>query len=423
MRMNVDENVARTAPRGRPRLSALVAGALEAMLVAVIAFVVFIGVGLADNPWYRIVKIEGGSMEPTFTIGDLIVVAPVPETVEPGMVLVMNMGREVVTHRVVSVAADGMVDGTFVTRGDANSVNDSWESRPVEVSGLYVATIPWLGHVLPIQSTSDASFTDAVSASTHITVGTWPTPPTPDACAGMTFADVIVGTSGDDTIDAGNGGALVFGLGGDDVITGGNGKDCLVGGDGNDTLSGGNGKDVLLGGEGDDTLRGEVDDDALEGGNGKDLLDGGPGTDTCYGTSKDTLTACEAPSGDGPAIDKAATVPTPTSRPTPDPSPTATPEPEASSTATSEPTERPIPTSSPTPTPDLSATPTDTPSPTSTPTPTPTPDPSPTPTVAPSPTSTPTPTPDPSPTPTVTPSPTSTPAPTSSAWPGSTVDV
>ena len=33
-------------------------------------------------------------MELTFTIGDLIVVSPVPETVEPEMVLVMNVGGE-----------------------------------------------------------------------------------------------------------------------------------------------------------------------------------------------------------------------------------------------------------------------------------------------------------------------------------------
>ena len=128
------------------------------------------------------------------------------------MVLVMDVGNELVTHRVVSVNADG----TFATRGDANTVNDAWAGMDIKVEGLYVATIPWLGNVLPVRAASAASFVDQTTASMSITVGPWPptpVPPTPPECAGMTFSQVIVGTPGDDVIDAGNGGALVFGLG------------------------------------------------------------------------------------------------------------------------------------------------------------------------------------------------------------------
>jgi RTX calcium-binding nonapeptide repeat (4 copies) len=158
-------------------------------------------------------------------------------------------------------------------------VNDAWSSQRVPVDGQYVATIPWLGHILPVMNASAASFADRASAALHINVGSWPTPPTPPECAGMTFTQVIVGTAGNDTIQAGNGGALAFGLGGDDTIYGGSGKDCLVGGDGNDTL------------------HGDGDGDALDGGNGTDLLDGGDGTDACYGTSKDYSRAARPSTG------------------------------------------------------------------------------------------------------------------------------
>ncbi|HLO36543.1 MAG TPA: hypothetical protein VK194_10690, partial [Candidatus Deferrimicrobium sp.] len=123
----------------------------------------------------------------------------------------------------------------------------------------------------------------------------------PAECAGLTFAQVIVGTTGDDHFTAANGGALILGLGGDDTIAGGNGRDCLVGGDGNDTLSGGNGRDILLGGAGDDSLAGGGDADVIEGGNGKDRLDGGAGTDACYGSTRDVYLRCEAvnPAGSG----------------------------------------------------------------------------------------------------------------------------
>ena len=57
-------------------------------------------------------------------------------------------------------------------------------------------------------------------------------------CTGSNANELILGTTGGDSID------------------GRNGDDCIVGGDGNDTLNGDNGNDVLVGGSGDDTLDG-----------------------------------------------------------------------------------------------------------------------------------------------------------------------
>ena len=119
-----------------------------------------------------------------------------------------------------------------------------------------------VGLAIDLGGTS-AYFSDAVTFTLRL-IAQVPEPPSPPPvpaeCAGMTFAQVIVGTPGDNHLVAGNGGALVFGLGGNDTLDGGNGKDCLVGGEGDDTLVGGNGKDVLLGGEGDDTLHGAGDE-------------------------------------------------------------------------------------------------------------------------------------------------------------------
>lgn len=58
---------------------------------------------------------------------------------------------------------------------------------------------------------------------------------------------VIVGTTGPDSLSGGNGHDSLFGLGGADTLSGGNGKDYASGGSGADTINGNNGKDVLLG--------------------------------------------------------------------------------------------------------------------------------------------------------------------------------
>ena len=104
----------------------------------------------------------------------------------------------------------------------------------------------------------------------------------------------IVGTDGDDTIDAEGGYDIVMGGAGDDDLTGGEGNDFLRGGSGEDTLSGGEGGDTLRGGSGDDELYGGNDDDLLMGDGGDDELYGGAGDDTLdSGTGDDTLTGGE----------------------------------------------------------------------------------------------------------------------------------
>ena len=89
-----------------------------------------------------------------------------------------------------------------------------------------------------------------------------------------------IGSTGDDTIDAGGGGDVVFGAEGADTITGGAGNDWLFGGEGADNIDGGTEGDYLFGGEGDDTIDGGAGDDLLSGDEGADTLTGGTGADT-----------------------------------------------------------------------------------------------------------------------------------------------
>jgi signal peptidase I len=167
-------DAAATSPQaGHPRVRRLLGVALDAVLLAALPVILFLGFGMVGTPWYHVIKIDGGSMAPTISRGDLILMAPAPTHVEPGMVLVMTVGDELVTHRVVAVHADG----TFVTRGDANRVDDAWGGQPVQVNGQYLATIPWLGRFLPVPVASAASFADAATATAQIKVGIFPIPP------------------------------------------------------------------------------------------------------------------------------------------------------------------------------------------------------------------------------------------------------
>ncbi len=94
--------------------------------------------------------------------------------------------------------------------------------------------------------------------------------------------DEVNGSFGDDTLSAaGFSGAMLFdGLLGDDAIQGGQGHDTLRGQEGADTIYGGQGDDVLVGDEGDDLLDGNLGDDWLYGGVGDDTIMLSDGQDT-----------------------------------------------------------------------------------------------------------------------------------------------
>lgn len=122
--------------------------AASAVLGTAFLLVVFVGYGLVDNRWYHVVAVEGGSMAPTIVPGDLIVLARPPATVEPGMILTLQVDGAVVTHRVVRV----LPDGRFVTKGDANSVTDDFSHNDVRIVGQYLFRLPYVGKVITAAS-------------------------------------------------------------------------------------------------------------------------------------------------------------------------------------------------------------------------------------------------------------------------------
>lgn len=96
--------------------------------------------------------VQSGSMSGTASghieVGDLIFVKPVKaETLQTGDVIAFKEGGIVVTHRIVRV--ETAVDGTlqFVTKGDANNVEDSQSVSEANLVGKYAGRIPQLGNV------------------------------------------------------------------------------------------------------------------------------------------------------------------------------------------------------------------------------------------------------------------------------------
>lgn len=113
--------------------------------------------GTAPNRWYHVLSVYGGSMYPTFSPGDLIVITPPPAVLQPGMVLTMEVNGNLVTHRLVRVNDDG----SLITKGDRNSTVDNWGTIPVRVVGQYRFAIPYLGRLVNLKNVFKTAFTGA----------------------------------------------------------------------------------------------------------------------------------------------------------------------------------------------------------------------------------------------------------------------
>ena len=96
---------------------------------------------------FQVYTVLSGSMEPEYSVGDLIYVKKVdPATVKEDDVItfVLNEDLVVATHRVVRVDAENR---HFYTKGDVNEVEDAEPVHFNNLIGTPVFAVPYLGFV------------------------------------------------------------------------------------------------------------------------------------------------------------------------------------------------------------------------------------------------------------------------------------
>lgn len=114
----------------------------------VLAFLINQGLALALSTEIPVVAVESNSMVPTFQRGDILVLNGVDSSeLKTGDIIVFQPEyQEIpVVHRIVEINPDG----TFQTKGDANTGQLSFERRiqPSQIKGKVIAIVPYLGWV------------------------------------------------------------------------------------------------------------------------------------------------------------------------------------------------------------------------------------------------------------------------------------
>ncbi|WP_240373980.1 signal peptidase I [Bacillus piscicola] len=92
---------------------------------------------------FQVVKVLSGSMEPTFSKGDLLFLKETGVIKTGSIIMFAAENGALVTHRVSSMAETG-----FYTKGDANPIQDAHIVTFDAVVGIYAFHLPFAGDVV-----------------------------------------------------------------------------------------------------------------------------------------------------------------------------------------------------------------------------------------------------------------------------------
>ena len=83
-----------------------------------------------------------GSMEPAFSAGDMLVFRQY-DSYGVNDIVIFSNASAYVTHRIT-----GQSNGSFITKGDANNIEDEELLMPEEIEGKMILVIPAAGRIL-----------------------------------------------------------------------------------------------------------------------------------------------------------------------------------------------------------------------------------------------------------------------------------
>ena len=114
-------------------------GRYRTVIIILIIIVIFAPKLFSIEP----MVVVSGSMEPSYMKGSLLYVKESAGGIQTGDVITFYRNGELVTHRVVEINTD---EKTYITKGDANQVNDVQPVAWSDVVGVPVFDIPVLGY-------------------------------------------------------------------------------------------------------------------------------------------------------------------------------------------------------------------------------------------------------------------------------------
>lgn len=137
------------------RVTGNVAFGMLLVIMAVMAFFLIQGRISGGAPTvlgYHIYVVLSGSMSPTFDTGSIVFVRPSePENIEVDDIITFSNSGSLTTHRVVDRNNDNGL--AFITRGDANNVDDPAPVPAEKIVGRVHGSVPLVGYLMGFAQT------------------------------------------------------------------------------------------------------------------------------------------------------------------------------------------------------------------------------------------------------------------------------
>jgi len=96
---------------------------------------------------YKSLLVQSGSMEPTISAGDVIIITKLQNYNQYDVVTFTDESNRTVTHRVMEVKAEE-TPVRFVTKGDANRSIDNDNITLENIQGKAILTVPKIGYIV-----------------------------------------------------------------------------------------------------------------------------------------------------------------------------------------------------------------------------------------------------------------------------------
>jgi signal peptidase len=133
--------------------SKVVSGLIIAFLLVVVLFLIASVVPVPGN--IRVFNVLTGSMEPTIKAGSMVVVRPA-ENYKIGDIITFNpvgkLDTTPITHRIHEMKVENG-NPVYITKGDANEVQDLTEIRQNQIIGKMIFRVPFIGAVVNVAKT------------------------------------------------------------------------------------------------------------------------------------------------------------------------------------------------------------------------------------------------------------------------------
>lgn len=144
-------------PKNTKRLIRFLSNGLFALVIITVITMVFFVVqskisgGPPKIAGHHMYIVLSGSMSPAFDTGSVIFVEPMePEDIREGDIITyrgLGDSSLLTTHRVMGIEGSGQ-DLEFITKGDANDVNDPYPIPGENLVGKVTLSIPYLGFLM-----------------------------------------------------------------------------------------------------------------------------------------------------------------------------------------------------------------------------------------------------------------------------------